>query len=180
MRNRREKLDNLRRQFPRPSNFIPAGEVTEARIVAPPSFVHGKRRNKGKRRAGEIYEQKAQTYLCEKSDFYVPGPWIAFRSRKITRLRWCQPDGLILDFTTGLCTIVEIKLKHTSLAWWQVRELYEPVVRFLLRRSSFEFAALEVAKYVDSATPFPEQFGYIRDFSKLTPGKFGLHHYSTR
>lgn len=172
-----EQVQNRRRQHPRPSNFLPAGEVTSARISTEPPYWLARKKSTGKRRAGEIFEKRAQEYLQGAHDFYTPAPWIVFTSRRITRPRWCQPDGLILDVTTGICTIVEIKLKHTPRAWWQVRKLYEPVVRCLLARSSFSFAALEVVRHIDNQTPFPERWGYVRDLDCLRPEVFGVHVY---
>jgi hypothetical protein len=95
-------------------------------------------------------------------------------------MRWIQPDGLIYDFMLGKLTIVEIKLKHTDRAWWQIRRLYQPVLEFLLRDGGWKFTALEVCHYCDAHTSFPERVTFVEKPEAVPVEAFGLHLFSGR
>ena len=168
-----------------PLSFLPAGRVTWAAIAAgAPAFIaraRARRVGRGKLGEGIRYEEKAHAYLASLSASYMPGPWLTFTSEiSAHRIRFCQPDGLILDFVRGALTLVEIKLKHTQAAWWQTRHLYEPVLRHIFR--DWSIAIVEVAKWIDPHTPFPEHYKFAsrEQLPNLSPGSFSLHLYSTR
>lgn len=166
--------------FRPPTKFLPARDVTAVKVMEKaPSFIV-RTKAKGKRRAGLIYEDKAITYLGEKSDFFFPGPWLAFTARGSQRVRWCQPDGIIFDFVQGRITIVEVKLRHTVQAWWQLRQLYEPVVRKLFEAAEAKFSVLEVTQSIDPHLAFPEHFHFARDPAAVRDGAFGVHIYNPR
>jgi hypothetical protein len=54
----------------------------------------------------------------------------------------------------NLLVICEIKVTFTSDAWWQLRKLYEPVVRLAMKPG--RMALLVMCKSFDPAVPFPE------------------------
>ena len=170
--------------FRPPLSFLPAGRITWAAIApGAPAFIARARARRvgGKLGEGMRYETLAHSYLASVSEYYCPGPWLSFTSEiSDRRIRFCQPDGLILDFRRGALTLVEIKLKHTSAAWWQTRHLYEPVLRHLFR--DWTIAIVEVAKWIDPHTPFPEHFKFASaiQLSSLAPNSFSLHLYSAR
>lgn len=93
-------------------------------------------------------------------DNCLSGPWLRFASRQNSKLMFCQPDAVVLDKELARCTVFEIKLKHTSDAWWQVRQLYIPVLRALLP-PYYTFHAIELVKWFDPHTSFPEPFKYL-------------------
>ncbi|MDE0330999.1 MAG: hypothetical protein OXL41_03955 [Nitrospinae bacterium] len=137
-----------------PRNFFPAGAVEFAELaLETPPFIK-RQRHTGVRAQGVRYERKAQGFLERQSVCYVPGPWLRFAARGDRKLRWCQPDGLYFDFGAGRITVVEIKYKHTELAWWQIRQLYGPVVAALF--PGWAIGALEVCHWFDPAVGFPE------------------------
>ena len=181
---RRLKLYNKQ-----PRGFLPAGEVTSVQFSpTAPSFAK-LTKVKGKRARGIRYEQKAQEHLLNIRPLtYVPSPWLKFKSSKRSPIgyangwRWCQPDGLDIDINSGLITIVEFKLSHTANAWWQTRELYEPVVKKLFPPSLWQFSIVEIVKWFDPDTYFPEEFHFIRNlrFQDTRPGRFHLHIWSGR
>ena len=123
---------------------------------------------------------------------YIPGPWFRFaqvapygdssaRSRSWSQpWLWCQPDGLDIDIRRGLITIVEFKLQHTSAAWWQTRRLYEPVVKAVFGTELWRFAIVEIVKWFDPDTAFPERFSFIPHLSAITPGGFHVHIWNPR
>lgn len=89
-------------------------------------------------------------------------------------MRWCQTDGLLIQPQGGLITIVEIKYQHTPDAWFQLRELYEPVVRRAFG-PAWEVALLEVVKWYDPSTFFPERHLMCADPLHPPIGSIGVH-----
>ena len=135
-----------------------------------------KRRATGARAAGLAYEKKAQQMLMEKyASYYVQGPWFSFFRDGCRQLQYCQPDGLMIDFHNGTINVVEIKLRHTSDAWWQVRHLYIPVVSKLFGERDWVYGAQEVCKWFDPDEPFPEDYVMLTQPAVSPIGKFGVH-----
>lgn len=167
---------------PPPARLQLASDVVWASLA--PSAPFALASTRGRRAAvaaGIRYERKAQAHLASSYPLaYAPGPWLRYCEARSDTPRYCQPDGLFLDLARGICTIVEIKLKHTADAWWQLRRLYEPVMRQLFRSAPWDFACLEVVRWYDPATAFPEPHLMARDPRMLSPGQFGVHIWSGR
>lgn len=107
---------------------------------------------------------------------YLPNPWIKFEGQ--AGIKWCQPDGLLFDLEAGLLTIVEVKYQHTTDAWWQLRELYEPVVRKLFPQKLWRIVVLEYVKWFDPSVPWPEDIQMVAQLahvSKLQDKQTGIH-----
>lgn len=175
---------SLRSLCPPPRRFRPAGEILSAEFVYPPPFVVP-HRTKNKARANGIrYEKKAYTYLQEAfPDAIILGPWIKFRAKGKAKAIFCQPDALILDIRQSTITVIEIKLKHTSDAWWQVRRLYLPLVQHIFGTMDWNYISIELAKWFDPHTKFPERFEFvdnIRDAPTLPPHTFHVHLWNGR
>lgn len=103
-------------------------------------------------KSGLRYEAKVQDYLIEKlGPSYLPAPYLHFVDDN--GYRTLVPDGLFLTYN-GRVVIFEIKSQHMSEAWYQLRKLYEPVVKQLdfVKQTS----CIEVVKSFDPAMPFPE------------------------
>lgn len=160
-----------------PNNFAPAGIIEWAQHSPTiPTFINPRRRSKGRRRTGEIYEAKTQQVLREEfGDSYVPSPWFKFKSIGHERVRWCQPDGLLFDLRSGRITIVEVKLQHTAAAWWQVKLLYLPVIAQLFQPDSWTYAFVEVVKWYDKDTAFPERVQLLPHIALAEENRFGVH-----
>lgn len=101
------------------------------------------------------------------SNKVILGPWIKFTSKGRERPLYCQPDAIILDIRRGTITVVEIKIKHTSDAWWQLRRLYTPVVQHIFGEG-WTYIVLEIAKWFDPHTRFPEEFTFVDDLASVT------------
>lgn len=156
---------------PAPASFRPAGRVLAASLSFPPAI--RKKRYTGRRLEGVRYEKKVHEHMeLLYGDRYVPNPWLKFFSEG--KWRWCQPDALLLDVARGRLTIVEVKYQHTSDAWWQVRQLYQPVLEQIFPRNLWEYDACEIVKWYDPATLFPERTVLAQEVCMRHPA-FKIH-----
>jgi hypothetical protein len=122
-----------------------------------------------------------QERFCEEYPLlYVPGPWLRYHNEHERKARWCKPDGLFMDFRRGLVTVVEVKLKHTADAWWQLRRVYEPVLRTLLGPDDWRYAFLEVVRWYDPHIAFPQAHAMIAEPARMSPDSFGVHIWGRR
>ena len=155
---------------------LPSEVVWSGLLAAPPQFAAVSRlpRNQA-RKNGVKYERTAQEYLLRAfPDRYLPSPWIAFRLRGETSTRYCQPDGLVFDWPRHVVTVVEIKYRHTDVAYHQVTELYLPVLRHLFARCSFQYRCCEMVRWFDPANYFPGSIAMVSDISLTPQHKFGV------
>lgn len=160
-----------------PTNFTPAGVLEWVRhsTVSPP-FIFKGRRATGRRRSGEVYERKVQAWLeGEFEGRYVPSPWFYFKAIGQEKVRWCQPDGLLFDPHSGLLTIIEVKLQHTAAAWWQVKLLYFPIIAQVFPPDLWRYSFVEVVKWYDRDTAFPERIQLLPHIALAEEGRFGVH-----
>jgi hypothetical protein len=103
-----------------------------------------------------LYENRVQEHLRDLyGQAYIESPWIIFADASRAG-RWCQPDGVLIDVRRGRVVVVEAKYQHTARAWFQLFQLYLPVVRQLFPSPSWECVGIEVCKWFDPATPTPE------------------------
>lgn len=103
-------------------------------------------------------------------DNYMGSPWVEFVDE--TGKHWCQPDGL-LNLPGNTVLIIEFKYQHTIDAWYQLRQLYQPVVQVLF--PSCKTAVLEIVKWYDCALAFPEPARLVRDVADHNNEEFGVH-----
>lgn len=174
---------------PPPDGFQAAGDVEWAELswTSPWGAGADPRPSKGARAAGLAYERKVHRHFgalfaAERGagTLYAPAQWIRFRSYGSRRIRWAQPDGLLLDFGRGLVTVVEVKLKHTSRTWWWVRQLYTPLLRYIFP-AAWHFAWLEVVRFYEPDVAWPEgsaALRMVREPTALRAGQFGCHIYT--
>lgn len=135
-------------------------------------------RTRGARGAGNRYERHAQAYLAEQlGECYVPSRWFIYRARSHEHASFAQPDGLYFDFERGIITCFEIKIRHTDRAWWQLRHLYQPIVRHVFGTRQWRYAVVEVVCWFDPHTSFPEAVAALPKLSAAAfdPGRFHVH-----
>lgn len=143
-------------------------------LVSPP-FIAKPQRRTGKRGQGVRYENKVHGYLRDRYGLgYIQSPWFQFRERRVDKLRWCQPDGLLLRPKLGVITLVEVKYQHTPKAWAQLVRLYLPVVQHVFG-PLWRYATCEVVKWYDPAVSFPQRVTMAPDLFDVRPGEFGVH-----
>ena len=151
--------------------YIPTAIQWARRSSTPPPFVNTNVKPRGRKRLGVKYEQAVQRELISRfAERYTPSPWIRFADTNGSH--WCQPDG-ILQLTPDCAIIVEVKYQHTIDAWYQLRQLYEPVVRALLPETYL--ATLEIVRWYDCATAFPEPARLVKDVETWDCRGFGVH-----
>lgn len=159
-------------QFKKPVNFLPAGQVTQARFSdSPPPFLrHPPRR--GRKRQGLIYQARAGAWLLDRfKPHFRFSPWVVFNGD-----RWCQPDGLLILPERDRIVVTEIKLRHCSEAWFQLFELYIPVVRVLF--PNWEVVGCEVVKWYDPADVVPQAPKLRANPADAINGEFNVHIYA--
>lgn len=101
---------------------------------------------------GIRYERKVLKELSDRfGTSFRPAQWMRFEDE--TGERWCQPDGILLRPEGA--TIFEVKYTFISDAYYQLRQLYSPVVQraFLPKKINL----IVVCRNFDPATPFPEK-----------------------
>lgn len=141
-------------------------------------------------KAGVRYERKVQERLSEIfGEAYSPSPWFRFlgrpgRTRRTQRRgaagasgawRWCQPDGIVrIGEAGGLVVIFEVKSRFSSDGWYQLRQLYHPVVMAAYRPAVVGLCL--ISRYYDPFVSFPEdphlipnleQWVVRRDFKRM-------------
>lgn len=112
-------------------------------------------------RSGLRFEQKIHWML--KSTFpvdYHVNPVFAFDDD--TGHRTCVPDGLLLHAKDAI--VFEIKSQHMPEAWWQLRKLYEPVVK---RWWGKPIVCCEVVRSYDPAMGFPESVSFCTTLDEV-------------
>jgi hypothetical protein len=61
--------------------------------------------------------------------------------------------------------IFEIKSQHMPEAWWQLEQLYRPVLR--ARRPLCPIVCVEVCRSYDPAMPFPAEFRLLSSIDEI-------------
>jgi hypothetical protein len=140
-----------------------------------PHFGGRKNRSSPAQKAGLRYERKAQVYLEEMyPNNYVASPWIVFRLRHEPMVRWCQPDGLVVDPQESKLTIIEIKLRHMAEAYTQMTGIYDPVIRKIFP-PNWRIRHCEVVRYYDPDSLFPVPVQLVTDPLMTPAGRFAVH-----
>lgn len=137
-----------------PRGFAGVQDLGWVRLEAcAPTFAARKVRVQGARALGIKYEKQVhEEFLRRFPRHYLPSPWFKFQDSR--GLRWCQPDGLLIDPGQGQIVIIEVKHSHTGEAWWKLQHMYLPVVRQFFGQE-WSYRCLEVVRYYDPETIFP-------------------------
>jgi hypothetical protein len=134
-------------------------------------------RPRGAKAAGLRFEKKAKEFLREKyNERILLGPW--FYVLDGVRRRYCQPDALVFDREptqrSEVVTIVEIKIAWSALAYWQLRHLYEPVIRAMYGPRETRLICL--ARSADPLVATPEAPTLLDSLdATLEEGKVGIY-----
>ena len=166
--------------YPKPVNFLPADKVLSARFSPiPPPFLRRPPRT-GRKRQGILYEERVHQWLDDEfAGSFVPGPWIVFDDSK-RRVRWCQPDGLLFDVRRGRVTVIEAKHSHCAQAWFQLFQLYIPVVCLLFPPPSWSVVGIEIVRWFDPHTATPVAAIKRANVLDALEGQFCVHIFKPR
>lgn len=138
-------------RFPPPRNFKVLGKITRAEFTRKPHWAKPPT-SRGAMGQGRAFEAAVQRDFCR--DWrYIPGPWIRYYSGSAEL--YCQPDGLWVELRMGRLVVVEVKLSHTTDAWWKLEHLYKPLIQYIFRDAAWKVCSLEVVKNLDVSRPFP-------------------------
>lgn len=155
------------------SSFKPARDVRWAYpSQTPPPFINLNRKRSGRKAQGIRYERKVHDWLRDRYSIYFDSQWFRFFAG--AALRWCQCDGLIIDPHSGRITIVEVKYQHTFDAWYQLFELYLPVVQVAFG-PMWTVSCCEVVKWYDSAVAGDPRPTLVASPDLARPGQFAVH-----
>lgn len=148
-----------------PDRFVPALGVTNACYAEKPLSIV-ETRHKGKRAEGLRFQRKIEQHISALYPRNLQiGPWIVFNTPQ-QHSRYCQPDIVITDGITNKVIVIETKLRHTPTAWWQLEQLYVPVLQTIYRKS--KIVKIEVCRWFDPHTSFPVRFEIIDDLKPET------------
>lgn len=125
------------RGVPRSINLSTLGEHAYA----------AKRGSSVAKHAGLRYEAKIQSALSQLFSTYLPEPQLEFVDDAGWRI--IRPDGVLTLPDRVVC--FEIKLQHMPEAWWQLTQLYAPV---LARGTKRPCQVVEVVRSYDPTMPF--------------------------
>ena len=90
-------------------------------------------------------------------------------------MRFCQTDGIILDTASKRITLVEVKYSHTPQAYWQMENLYIPVLQAAFKGLGYTFLTVEVVKWFDCAIQCPRRPVLRERIEDAKPGEFVVH-----
>lgn len=159
------------------NKFRPARDVTRAKLIpAAPAFVREYSRKSGRRWAGIKYQREVDVAFEKRfGGTYIPGQWLEFVDGPSGETRYCQPDGIIIELKRGRITVVEVKYSHTELAYYQLFDLYLPVLRALFPPQLWTFAAIEVCSRFDAAVALPVKPVMRKELLDAIPNAFNIH-----
>ena len=153
--------------------FPPLGNLEWVSKVSHPPFTPRTKSRIAKFSRGLKYEQIVHTRLSELYDKeFQPGPWFCYKSEADERRKYCQLDG-ILSRADGSLVLLEVKYNHTPDAYFQLNNLYLPVVRKLY--PTVDMALCEVVKWYDPATVFPSPVQLLPRIHEAKAGVFSVH-----
>lgn len=139
-----------------------------------PGFPKRRRRTPAQQR-GVLYEKRVHGVLEGRFRHeYLPSPWFYYKDVWARRAYWCQPDGLLLLPRQGKIIICEVKLRHTREAYYQLFELYLPVVKHAFG-PAWGYSCCEIVRWYDPAEPCPEPPVMAKSPDIVNPGAFGVH-----
>lgn len=158
-----------------PSSYLklPQGRIVSAWEVK--ESPHGKRAASPSfaQRAGLAYQKKIERFLAPRrpSDWTVyPSLWFVYCDDRPGR-NYCSPD-FILDCGADLLVVVEAKIRWTADAYYQLEQLYLPVLRVARPRATL--VPLCITKSFDPAIKVPMEVRFVSDVFEASPGKFNL------
>jgi len=158
--------------------FRPARNITFAEFADPPPMLATQPKHKGAKAAGIRYERQVHGLLKDLyGERYFKSKWIHFKVQGENKFRWCQPDAFLLDLVELRLLLIEIKLRHCNLAWYQMKYLYLPVLEFVLPLdlNLFTVCTCEIVHWYDPAIRTDRPAKLRKDLASVEPNEFAVH-----
>lgn len=135
-----------------------------------PSFARGISKSRGVRAKGLRYEAHVISHLEKILDperwTGFDKVWLRYTDRK-GAIHYAQPDWFGIDCHRGLVCVVEVKLSRVPEAWWQLNQLYVPLLSRVFK--GWDFACVEIAANVRHLKDIPVRV--IRDLNDCRVGE---------
>lgn len=126
------------------------------------------RAKRGARAAGHRFEAKVVKALEQKYPSFTTSLAFQFKTEYAEK-NICIVDGLLaLDDEV---VVVEVKLRHTVDAWFQLRKLYQPVLKKALNKP---IRALEICSVYEPQARFPEPFLIVTNIEEFIRSRCDL------
>lgn len=132
-----------------PPSFRPVFEPIDCAAIVRAETPRGKGDTAAKA-SGIRYEGQVAEYIRSLRPEARISPTVRFTDACGSE-RICIPDAVI-EVPRGV-VVVEVKLQHMPEAWWQLEQLYRPVLRLLYPKQ--HIFSLEICRSYDPAMPFP-------------------------
>ncbi len=156
-----------RRKFP------PLGKIEWVRPIARPPFNPRQYSRNARINQGLKYERYVNKKLFSLyGGDYAAGQWFCYKTSLLPDWKYCQLDG-ILTPSNSPRILVEIKYQHCPDAYFQLTQLYLPLMEFLYPGEPL--ALCEVVKWYDPATVFPHPVTRLPRIHEARPGDFSVH-----
>ena len=153
--------------------FPPLGKIEWVTPVSAPPFTPRTRSRNGRISAGLKYETSVHKKLERKyGPSYVAGPWYCYKHSGEERRKYCQLDG-VLDRGLKRFALLEIKYSHCPESYFQLTNLYLPIMRFLW--PGYSFSLIEVVKWYDPAVVFPVPITLLPKLHEAHAENFSVH-----
>lgn len=159
-----------------PRMYLPQGEVQSAWRANEVPYAGARSRKSPAQKAGLAYQKRIGKFLQPNpsigcSWIVDAGSWFAFTDSSSSR-HYCQPDFLLLDTKNATCIIVEVKIRWTDAAWWQLERLYLPVLRRVYPHLSL--LRVCICRSYDPAIRAPEEVVLCDDLLDVRPDRFNV------
>jgi len=162
--------------FRRPTVDI-AANLVKVEPCNEPAFAKAKR-TKGPKRAGLIYQTAASEHLLSlfpsNSTF---GQWFRYRLKDAPRDYYCQIDAHLVDYDKKKIVVIEIKLRHCVDAYYQLFELYLPILRKYYGEE-FTYSCVELVSSFDKNAVMPQTPRLCKNIADSHPKDFSVHIWS--
>jgi hypothetical protein len=152
--------------------YFPPRIIEWAKEISSPPFTPSERTRNPAYQRGIRYQRKVQEKLRELYDkLWVDGRWFQYKAEDSPKIRYCQIDGALrADKHIVLC---EVKYNHCADAYFQLQNLYLPVV-LAATQTKLPVALCEIVKWYDPSTSFPCGITLQPDLHKARPGAFSI------
>ena len=160
-------------RLPPPPAYIkfPLGDIRDASFADSSPYAGKRSRPSGAQRAGLAYQKRIEVFLRDTvpSSSLDVGPWLWYVDA-CGRRSYCQPDFLIRE--PSRVVVVEVKIRWTADAWYQLRRVYLPVLSRAM--PSARLVPLVICRSYDPAIRIGEAVSLVDVWPEALPEQFNV------